>query len=757
MESQHLFQYDAVIAFADLCVEAEAVGCKTEFPENNYPYIKHPVMRSIEDLNKLSVPDPHKSGRMPEIIKAVKIMKKPAETGFPLLRMRFALLQSHPALWMWKNGRFILGSGCEIPPNAKLDNIKALVSASFDISKNFKVYGKKEKGKKCISFFPSQKRVHIKEGLDLIEAAGNADIFIPHLCNKSGVCGSCIIQIKEGPSKEYSKKENILLTHDQKEKDYRLACQVRATSDMEIYIPRESRVKSEYMVYQKDLFQKPIEDKAKKYFLNPSIKAARIALEKMTEDGRTDLEIIQDAIGEEVEFYPKDLRKISKIIRSNKDIFCILDSEKKRTLGLSHSNKVYGVAVDIGTTTIAAYLYDLETGKFISSGSVLNPQYYFGDNIMTRAQRYICGEMDRAKLQNNLIEGINGLILKITREDRINYDHIYKITVVGNSVMHHMFLDLELKHLVRSPFTPVLSTPYKYYNRDKSGAQKLAMNENGIILCLPLLNGFVGSDLVVGILASELYQSEKPALYIDLGTNGEIVLGNKEKILVASVAAGPAFERFYLTAGKVAGSGVIYRLDIDENFNVHYKTLEGRKPSGLCGSAVIDTIASFLRLGLIDGKGHFIENTHCHSLSKGGYVLIPKQDTAFFQPLVITANDIEEVQKAKGGIMAGIAILMREYGIAPNELDKVMLTGAFGMNINVDNAIRIGLIPEISGDKVEFISNAAGVGAQLCLLFKEAEEELKEIIKKIEHINVADYNEFNDIFIDSMLFNLNNL
>lgn len=906
MAAQEFFQHDAVFAFADLCVEAEAIGCKLAFPEDNYPYVKQPVIRSIDDLTKVSVPDPLKDGRMPEIVKAVTILKEkchhripvfahvlgpltiasrimdiekmlymivdepeyfkrllsftrevavtfvkhllsagadgiimfnpsaspavlPArifrEFELPNLKQIFSFIKGYnPEAITWysvagavqeiikdmeqtdldiltidylvpldvafklssslcfngnikslsfvnetpdeifthattllqtslERGRFILGSGCEIPPNAKLDTISALVRASGDVSRDFKVYGESEETKKCISFFPSQKKVYIQEGADILEAAARADIHIPHLCNKSGVCGSCIVHVGNDSPKEYTKKEAVVLTPEQKEKKYRLACKVKVVSDMEIYIPRESRAKNEYTVYQKDLFRESIDDKGKKYHLDSSCRVVGIPLKKKPEDTLPDLEIIQAVIGKEAEFYPRELRRIPELVRGNKELFCVLDNERKKVLDVCHSHEMFGVAVDIGTTTIAMYIHDLETGRLIASGSALNPQFYFGDNIMTRAQRYLCGQADRAELRNCLMKGLNSLLLKITQDKGIDHNRLYKMVVVGNSVMHHIFLDLDLRYLVSSPFTPVVSTPYTYANKDKSAGQKLTMSENGLIVCPPLLNGFVGSDTVVGILASGLYQSERPILYVDLGTNGEIVLGNREKILVTSVAAGPAFERFSSTAGKIAAPGVVYRVDIDEGFRVAYKTFDDGKPSGLCGSAIIDTIAAFLRLGIIDKRGRFVHNPHCNSLRDGKYILIPRQDTAFFQPLVITAHDIEEVQKAKGGLMAGITILMKEYGITPEALGKVILTGGFGMNINIDNAIRIGLIPEIPRDKVAFISNAAGVGARLYLLYKEASEEVREIVGKIRHINVANDGRFNNIFIDAMLFN----
>ena len=902
LAAQETFQYDAVIAFADLCVEAEAIGCELVFPADNYPHVKRPAIQSIEGLSALSVPNPLKDGRMPELIKAVHILKdkslgripvvahalgpltiasrimdiekmlymivdepdnfkkllaftlevalvfirhllaagadciimfnpsaSPAvlpakifkEFELPNLKKIFSFIKEFsPEAITWysvagavqdiikeledanidimtidylvpldvafgissslcfngniksisfvnekpeeifsqstallqtslERGRFILGSGCEVPPNARLDTIQALVNASIDVSRNFKVYGNGVEATKCVSIFPFQRKVHVHEGIDVIEAAAQAGVQIPNLCNKAGVCGSCIIQVGKAVPGDYSRKESIVLTPEQKEKNYRFACKVKVASDMEIFVPRESRIKNEYRVYQKDHAQESIGDQ---YGLNPSICAIKMPHRQKTDDKHTDLEIIQKAVGNHTEFFHSELKKLPDMVRHGKEFYGIIDTEKGRALDLCHSREILGVAVDVGTTTIAIYLHDLETGKIITSGSLLNPQFHFGDNIMTRAERYLCGTAERTELRNSLIKGINTLLLKITQEKGISYSHIYKMVVVGNSVMHHIFLDMDLQYLVRAPFTPVFSSAYTYVNKDKGGGQKLTMNENGLVVCPPLLNGFVGSDAVAGILASGLYRSEEPVLLVDLGTNGEIVLGNKEKILVTSAAAGPAFERFSAMSGKLAASGAIYRVDIDEDFHVIYKTFDNKKPTGLCGSAIVDTIAAFLRLGIIDRRGRFVRNPRCNSLRDSGYILIPRQDTAIFQPMVITARDIEEVQKAKGGIMAGIAIIMREYGITPKGLGKVVLTGGFGMNVNMDNAIRIGLIPEFPVEKAGFISNAAGVGARLYLLYKDAVRDVEEIAGKIRHINVANDAAFNNIFIDAMLF-----
>jgi len=900
--AQKFFEYDTVIAFSDLCVEAEAIGCELFFPEDNYPHITTTAINSIKDLDKLSVPDPLQAGRMPELIKSVKKMKErcggkipvvahvlgpltiasriidiekmlymivdepddfrrllsytqevairfvkclldagadsiimfnpstsPAilpekifrEFELPNIKRIFSFIKNYnnkiitwysvagpiqsiikdletvdidivtidylvslsvafelsstlcfngnikPLSFTSSNseeiydvsrklintsidrGGFILGSGCEVPPNSKFDNIKALTKASVDASKEFTIYGKKSNTKKCITFFPSQKKVYIEKETNLIEMANFADIIIPHLCYKSGACGKCLIQLEANNVPPYTRKEEILLTPEQKEKNYRLACQLETSLDLDVFIPKESRFNYESSVYKKEVSKKSIDLAMKKHLLSPGIDV--IALEcRKKGDNRSDFEVFQGSIGKDIEILPNYLQRISSHINDkNKIFYSIIDTEKKKLLALGRSNRALGAAVDIGTTTIAIYIYDLKTGKFVDSGSVLNPQHYFGDNVITRSEQYVKEEKSKNKLQDSLLLGINRIIMRITKNAGIDFSQIYKMVIVGNSVMHHMFLGLEINSLVKAPFTPVISSSYSYTNKERVYNTKLlSTNKNGKISFVPLLGGFVGSDITAGILASELYKSKKIVLFIDIGTNGEIVLGNKDKIVVTSVAAGPAFEQFHISGGKIASSNVIYEVDIDENFKVNYKTLNGGKPSGYCGTAVIDIIASLLRLGIVDKKGHFVEKKRCNSLRGGQYILVPKQETAFFEPIAITSRDIQEVQKSKGAIKTGIILLAKKYGITLEQIDKIILTGAFGVTINIENAIRIGMIPNIPKVKVEFMVNAAGIGATMYMLSQEVRKDANEL--DVEYINVANDPAFNNIFIESM-------
>jgi len=527
-----------------------------------------------------------------------------------------------------ERGGFILGSGCEIPYNSKPENISAMVKASIDIAKDFKVYGHSENSKKCITFFPSQKKVYAEKNTILIDAASSADISIPHLCYKSGGCGECLV-IVENNGLEYSQKEQVILGPEQMEGGYRLACQLNVTSDMSVFVPPESRITIDSRIYKKDFFNSSIDEFTKDYPVSKDIEV--ICVPKELENKSTPEECTPEGI---LKLCDEDMEKFVKHIKTGKSFYITQDKIRKKVLGITSSNECFGAAVDIGTTTIAVYLYDIQTGKITESASLLNPQRYLGDNIITRSEQYMKDKKVRDKLRYNIISGINRILLMLTQNLGISVDHIYKVSIAGNSIMHHMLLNLELEQLVKSKFIPVISDEYSYVNAESD--YELSVNKNSVVSCLPLLGGLIGSDITAGVLTCGLHKSDKVTLFIDIGTNAEIVLGNKNKILATSVAAGPAFEQSHISGGRLAGLGVIHSVNIDKNYNVNYKTIGKGRPTGFCGTAIIDIIASMIRVGLINERGHFVENKDCPNLFENNYILVPKQETAFFKPIVVS-------------------------------------------------------------------------------------------------------------------------
>ncbi|MDH3975408.1 MAG: ASKHA domain-containing protein [Deltaproteobacteria bacterium] len=908
LDARDRFDYDAVIAFADLCVEAEAIGCKTVFPENNYPHISVPVINGADDIDGLVLPDPYKSGRMPQLIKAVSLMKEncagrvpvvahvlgpmtiaarimdiekllymivdephnfrkllnftlkvtitfmealidagadciimfnpaaspavlPAnifrEFELPNLKQIFSLLKKKdekimswysvagatqdviedvgqapvdiltidylvpldvayslsPALVFNGNikslsfvneraediygesaaliessleeGRFILGSGCEVPPDSRAENIEALVRAAKDASRRTRIYGNAGKGMKEVTFYPYGKKVYAAEGENLMHLAAKVGIQISRLCNKSGACGTCLVRIDKGKSSALTKTELIRLDEEDKRENMRLACQVSVEGDIEVYVPFSSRILNKKIFARKDISRDAINTMLYEFGEPFSLIAcSRKFFMPAANEEKTDLEIFKALAGENVSLKPEQLGQMSDFIKDEKkEQFCIIDEERKAVLDFSSSSAIYGAAIDIGTTNIAAYIHDMVTGELLTCGAVVNPQAAFGDNVMKRSEEYMKSHDKRNKLVHALFKGVNHLLLELTRGADLDFNSIFRVVIVGNAVMHHMFFDLRLDNLVRAPFIPVTDEPCFYVNGEREEAMRLAVNRQAAIYLPPLMGGFAGSDVAVGIIATGMHRSDKITLFIDMGTNGEIALGNRKRLIVTSAAAGPAFEYSFASAGGAAASGIVYEVDIDEKFNAHFKTFDGQSPTGMCGSAVVDTIASLLKLNLLDERGRFIDNADCPHLTDEGYTVVPRQQTSYFKPLVMTAKDVEEIQKAKGGIRASVSLLLKEYGIEAKDLDKVVLTGAFGVTMKAANVILIGLIPPVAEEKVEFLQNGAGLGARLCLMAKDAAGDVEKLAERIEYVNVARSSEFNDIFIDALFFN----
>ncbi len=914
------FGHDAVFAFADLCVEAEALGCRLFYPDNNYPYVALPLLKDCDDLSLLRIPDPQSDGRMPQIIDAVKIMKKELggktpvvahalgpitiasrimdiekmlymivdrpdgfrrildftteaavrfirslleagadsiimfnpsaspsvlpkrifdEFELPNLKKIFGMIKGinrdiitwysvagpiqqiipsigaapvdiltidylvplqvafeqsgnmcfsgnikpldfvegapdkirKESLSLVKSslgrGGFILGSGCEIPPDAKKENIKAMVESVYDAGEieDLEFFNPKSEvrnQKFSVTLYPHRKRIFVKDGENLLDAIHASGARITSFCNKSGSCGKCVVRVKKGMTAEPDQIERLQLSQEELNGNYRLACKLKVEEDIEIFVPFKSRILNDSIDIKKRFLKESLEKELKEYGFYPAIYMKNIKIPfKPAADGKlvvseanlSDYQILSGAMDSKYKLSPAIVSQFSDRLRDNSgEINVVADNLSERVIDISKRREIYGMAVDLGTTTITGYLHDMEKGRLVSANSILNPQIVRGADLMTRAEYCLKENKRLVELQNKLIEGINRLVAYFHRDAGILPDSIYKLTLVGNTLIHHIFLGINPKHLVRSPFTPSISYLYSSPLGEFKTDLKLNVNPSARIEFLPIIGGFIGADTVAGILASGIHRKKEVSLFIDLGTNGEIVLGNSDWMTACSVAAGPAFEGSRLTSGRMFGRGIVYKVDMDGDFHISYETVDDFKPVGLCGSAVIDTIASFLKRGIINERGYFNRELKSHKLLDDKFILIPKQHTANFEPIVITRRDIEEVQKAKAAVHTGILLLLKKKGLKKDDLDRIYISGSFGAAIDKENAIRIGIVPEVEKDKIEFVGDAAGTGARMALLSLKAREEAELIADKVEHVQIVNDEDFNDIFIDSMLF-----
>jgi uncharacterized 2Fe-2S/4Fe-4S cluster protein (DUF4445 family) len=455
---------------------------------------------------------------------------------------------------------------------------------------------------------------------------------------------------------------------------------------------------------------------------------------------------------------PELLRSIPDILAGNRDITVtfydneIVDIEPKNTTAYC-----YGLAVDIGTTTVVAHLWNLLTGDLIGVNAVTNPQGAYGADVISRIA-YAKESMEKLNhLHRKIIDCINGMIVDFAETYHIGPEHMYCISVVGNTTMSHLFLGINPKQLAAAPFSPVFVSGIT----DSASKLGIQINQYGKFCLLPNIAGHVGSDITAGVMAADIMKKEGVHLFIDVGTNGEIVLSGKGTAMTCSTAAGPAFEGASIFKGMRAAEGAIEKVRIGDD--VYLQVIGNAVPIGICGSGIIDSVAQLLVSGLIDRSGKFLKPevmeeknmprsiiSRCRKGDKGNEFVLALHPSG--DDVVILQKDIREVQLAKAAICAGIKILMRRMCITDDDLEGIHIAGAFGNYIDIDSALEIGLIPRIDKTRIIFEGNAAGIGASMALLSLDRHEEVEIAAETITHIDLAACPEFQDEYLQAMSF-----
>ncbi|HNV93755.1 MAG TPA: ASKHA domain-containing protein [Methanofastidiosum sp.] len=583
------------------------------------------------------------------------------------------------------------------------------------------------------------------KGSNLLEVLNNFGFNIEAICGRNGKCGKCKVIVKTPDSvNAITLEEKNILSEDELKKGVRLSCLVKVIEDVIIEIP-ESSIQKRLRILQEGI--------SRKIKIDPCLEIREVSIPRPSlGDENSYVDLIKNELKKSnlsID-YPA-LKDISnKVMDKSKHKFIIFKNE---IIGLSNlEENVYGIAIDIGTTTVVTYLFNIETGKLIDIESILNPQIKYGEDLISRITYSINNGVN--SVQNSIIEGINLMIDALCLRNNISYNSIYEMTAVGNTAMHHIFLNINPKSLSLSPFTPVVSSSVDIKSRELG----VKINQSGNVHVLPIISGFVGADTIGVLLATELYKNNEVSLAIDIGTNGELVLGNKDRMVSCSCAAGPALEGGHLKFGMRASTGAIESVFIEDgSFKAFYKTINDGKPRGICGSGIIDIVSEMLKVGLLDPSGRIIDKDYerVRKNSSNGqkeYVVEWKEKTAMGKEIVITASDIREIQLAKGAIATGINILLEKLKMTANDIDNLYLAGAFGNYIDIKSAIRIGLIPNVPLDRIKSIGNAAGEGAKISLLSKGKRIEENEINKKIDYIELAAEKDFNEEFVKSLSF-----
>ena len=422
------------------------------------------------------------------------------------------------------------------------------------------------------------------------------------------------------------------------------------------------------------------------------------------------------------------------------------------------TKNIFGLAVDVGTTTVVAKLIDMEDGRCLATQATTNPQARYGDDVISRIT-YAQTDAKLAELHTVIIECINKLITQLCNQAQIDATDIYEICVVGNTTMNHIFLKLPVAQLGQAP--------YKAFSVDAkdlpAGELALQINPAGNIHTVENIAGFVGSDTTAVALAVNMDSAEETMLAVDIGTNGEIVLGTKDKLYVASCAAGPALEGARISCGSRAAEGAIEAVVVNDN-DIILDVIGGCAPRSICGSGLIDAVAVLLNLGIVDATGQFSkvaslkdkvpEPILARMVEHGGqpaFVLDERRATSD-ERLLLTQQDIREVQLAKAAIRASIKLLQNKIGLEDSDIKQILLAGAFGNYIRKESALRIGLLPDVPPECIHFVGNAASSGAQMLLLSSQARQKARVLARKIEYIEIAHEPEFQAVFADSMSF-----
>ena len=620
-----------------------------------------------------------------------------------------------------------------------------------------------------LDFEPISRRILYADDLSIYDALSQAGVRISSLCGGKGTCGKCRILIQKGSQhlKDPSNSELQMLTQSDIEKGWRLACQVKLDPvkieksqnnplEIRIFLPEEILIED---------FKILTSGVEKKIDLLPNIKKFHINVKKPSlNDPVPDLERIlesyQTMIQTPIPIEHDVLKKLPDILRQEDHDITLTLKEQQEIIDIESgdtSQDNYGIAFDIGTTTIVGYLMNLNDGKTYSVSSTLNPQTAFGEDVITRITYIRDTPKGLENLNQLVLDALNKIIDKTSKEAKVSISNIYEATIVGNSVMHHLFLGINPSYIGLSPYVPAVQTGL---NID-SHSLGLNMAKNGNTFVLPLIAGFVGADTIGVIISSEIDKEKDLTLAIDIGTNGEIIIGNKDLLVTGSCAAGSALEGAHISNGMRAAAGAIDTVKIDpDTLFAEYTTINGKKPMGICGSGLIDAVAEMLRSKIITRSGHFNKEfiDHERFLKKEKnfeFILTPKEATSIGKPIVISQKDIREIQMAKGAFYSGTSLILN-YLNRTREKDhhirQIFLAGAFGNYIDKKNAKFIGMIPDISNEKIYQIGNAAGTGAQHCLINTELRNKAQKLLKKIEYVEIAVQENFQREYAEAMYF-----
>ena len=590
-----------------------------------------------------------------------------------------------------------------------------------------------------IEFEPIGRRGECPEDESLLDSARRLDVDIVRLCNGVGACGRCKVQIVSGDVSPVSAKEKEVLTANEIERDFRLACLTRTLGNVKVHVPPESLTapqRTQVEGLEIDVAPEPS-------FQNVYLELTPPTIEKQTADETNFLVALNRSDADAIGFDLEALRGMPSLLRAENWRARAAIRKNEAIAVESESTRWCGLAVDIGTTKIAVYLVDMESGKTLASKGLMNPQISYGEDVVSRIYAASRSAEDAEKLQTLLVEALNDTIASLCAEAGVESRSVVDAVIVGNTAIHHLFLKLPVGQLGLAPYVPALRSAINVKARDLG----LEIAGGAYIHLLPNIAGYVGADHVAMILGTRLAETSGVTLAIDIGTNTEICLNNRGEMASVSCASGPAFEGAHIKHGMRAAPGAVEHVRLSGD-QLTIQTIGGEAPAGICGSGLLDVAAQMRLNDVMDSTGKILPHPRVRVREDGmkEFVLAERPGK---EDITISQKDIRELQLAKAAIRLGIRALVEEMSITESEIEEVIIAGAFGTFIDVESAITIGMLPPLRRERFRQVGNAAGTGARLALVSMIERRKAEAMASRVRYVELATINEFNYKFAEA--------
>jgi len=594
-----------------------------------------------------------------------------------------------------------------------------------------------------VVYKPFDKVTRVPPGTTLFSAAHWIGLPIDSTCGGRGTCGKCKVQVLEGGA-EITTADRKQLRPIELEAGWRLSCQAKVYQDTTVTVPELLRVPKAATMGVNRLV-----------LLDPNVRKVFVELsEPSLEDQRSDLERLRDALTAEGFDMKADLRVLRRLPVVLRDagftVTAVLGGDALIAVEPGDTREEsYGVAVDLGTTTVVGTLMNLKTGMAEAVRSTLNGQAPFGADVISRISHGMQGDEAKAELRDAVRRTINTILSELYESAGVSRDRVYEMVIVGNATMLHLMLGIDATPISMMPFTPAFTDPLYLPALDVG----IDIHPAGYVQTLPVIGAYVGADIVAGIMATGLAREDKMRVFVDVGTNGEIVLGSVKRVLCTAAPAGPAFEGSQIRCGMRATEGAIEGVTLTDH--VELQVIGGDiVPRGICGSGLVDTVAQLRLAGLLDvgGKMRSREEVPEHPLSDRLITVEGVRAFLLGENVYLTQRDVRELQFGKGSIATGIKVLMDVMGVSATDLDEVLLGGSFGSYLNPESAKIIGLVPAVDVDRILSVGNTAGEGAKMALLSFRERQVAFELPDKVEYVELSGRSDFNDSFVSVLQF-----